>query len=189
MRLMAVTSLISLLLGSQPAWGWAIKAPPAVVERLRADEATLPACVLAEVSKRLRVVYAAPKLTKWPNDATSWPQGFMVLNTDMEPLDTAYIHELGHYYDWVVGVSGRPEFLAAHAEDFAAMDKAEESRERFLLDPAEAFAELFAAHFRGDAYWKTDYYDAWRFPATKQAVLNSLCSDTPARTTLDSPVR
>jgi hypothetical protein len=114
-------------------------------------------------------------LTKWPNDATSWPQGFMILNTAMTPLDTAYIHELGHYYDWETGISGSPAFRAALEADFSTFSAKEAYNEKFLHDPQEAFAELFAAHFRGDAYWGTDYYDVWMFPKTKQVVEESLC--------------
>lgn len=121
-------------------------------------------------------MYAAPHLTKPPVDATSWPQGFMALSVN-PAMDTAYIHELGHYYDWVKGVSKSPEFRAALDDDFKAMTPEQAKQSSYLRDPQEAFAELFAAHFRGDAYFKTDHYEPAWFPETRELVLKCLCSD------------
>lgn len=171
-----VLSLILTL--AAPAQAWIVKSDSVATARgLRAEANTLPPCVRTVVERRLRVVLAVPHALKFPTDAHSFfAQGVMLLTTDRPPelLKTAFAHELGHFYDWELRISGTPRFRAALAADFAAMNDKERYEERYLRDPQEAYAELFAAHFRGASYWLDDHYDVWAYPATNVIVVESL---------------
>ncbi len=179
-------SLIILGLGlAAPARAWMVKSDSAATARgLRAESDRLPACVRETVARRLRVVLAVPRALTFPIDAHSWPtNGVMLLTTDRAPelRKTAYLHELGHFYDWETGTSKGAAFRAALAADFASMDSTGRAEEKPLSDPQEAFAELFAARFRGPDYFRADHYEVWRFPATRTLVDRAICADAVTR--------
>lgn len=177
----AVLSLC--LMSCTTAHAWSIKGQPAgTVDRLVNESEALPDCAFVAISKRLKTVYVRPmdlgNIYDHRIDGMSWPSsGITVMDSRVDGLDNAYVHELGHWYDWTERVSKRPSFRTALKADFAAMTPAQFDSQNYLQDPQEAFAELFAWHFRGQAYFEHDHYRPDLFPQTRAELVRQICQD------------
>lgn len=165
---------------SKPPWK-VLNAGPATVMRLYKDANKLPKCAQMAVDKRLRFVLfrrETPGPDNGFKDATSFKNGLMLMSfLPGATLDTAFIHELGHYYDWEYHVSLTKEWRDALALDFSEMSPELRREEDYIHDPAEAFAELFSAKFMGDRYYVGDHYHVGLFQHTSQLLETSLCKD------------
>jgi hypothetical protein len=181
MRRVAAVVMVAVVLLAAPACAWEVKSAagvqPGLATELRADAAALPTCVRQIIARRLRVVVLVPGagLLSTMIDATSFRNGVMVLNVHTEPMRTAFLHELGHYYDWGVGISETPEWRAAVAADFRGMSPKLRRETAYLASPREAFAELFAAHFEGDEYYTHDWYHVAAMPHASALLTARLC--------------
>ena len=138
--------------------------PAGTVDRLVNESDALPDCVFVAVSKRLKTVYVRPMDLKGPLQPSH-------RRYQLSSSGITVIGDVG-WLGWttptsmslVIGmigrrkVSKRPSFRTALKADFAAMTPAQFDSQNYLQDPQEAFAELFAWHFRGRLTFEHDHY-------------------------------
>jgi hypothetical protein len=175
--------MVAVVLLAAPTRAWEIKSAvdvrPELAAELRVDAAALPICAQKIIARRLRIVLLADSIPGTVEsqmiDATSFQNGIMVLNIHVDSVRTAFLHELGHYYDWGVGISNTPEWRAAVAADFRDMSPTLRRETAYLVRPDEAFAELFAAHFEDDEYYAHDWYHVAAMPHASALLAARLC--------------
>jgi hypothetical protein len=179
----AAVMIAVAVLQSAPTRAWEIKsvtrAQPGLATELRVYAATLPPCAQKIIATRLRIVLLADSIPGTVEsqviDATSFQNGIMVLNISKSSVRTAFLHELGHYYDWGVGISNTPKWRAAVVADFRGMSPELRQDMGYLANPAEAFAELFAAHYEGNEYYAHDWYHVAAMPHASALLTARLC--------------
>lgn len=177
----AAAIVIVLLLLSSPSFArvWKVNGPPQADDLIIAEWYKLPNCIQADVDLKLRKIVLVPKDSLGKGiDARSYKNGIMLLVWQGKALTTtAFLHEIGHYYDWANNdISKAPAFAEAINLDYAlTMDDGEPGDNNYIRQPGEAFAELFATLFRGEAYFTVNHYDTDDMPRSMQWVKNSLC--------------
>ena len=93
-------------------------------------------------------------------------------------LDEIYAHELGHHYDWFVGISSDPRFKLAFKQDWLHIKNPSGLKNSLWLDdPEEVAAELFALEFMGSKnyYNSLNAHDMRLFPRSKVIFEKHLC--------------
>jgi len=154
---------------------WKVTGPVEMDDQIIADWNALPACVQQTADEKLRRVIIT---RKWDErlDATSFKNGNMILAwRGKHLLDTAFLHEVGHYYDWATGLSTMAAWHEALDADFAAMTPEQRHDAEYIHSSQELAAELFAAHFLGKRYFLADHYQVQLFTHSMPILKKCLC--------------
>jgi len=163
-------------------------------DQLTDDFKALPKCIQKVVNKRLKKVAVRRGFEEYPINAESYRFGFTVIEVRDEniwsellhhyfkfhrPIDNEFVHEVGHQYDWEQGdISRLPEFQNAVKRDFKLMTPEESDHNKYLQNPSEAWAELFAVKFNGVDYFEQDgHFNPELFPNSRTLLNSYLCKD------------
>lgn len=143
---------------------------------------SLPICIQNSIPQTLKITVIDKNSNLIPQEDCGYSYSYnhstiIVLHNNLGcSLNEIYAHELGHHYDWFVGISEDPVFKQAFKQDFKLIHKHIRNM-KWLSDPAEVAAELFALEFMGSKqyYGSLNSHDMQLFPRSKFIFEQHLC--------------